>query len=88
MAGGGLQPQPASGEELEMMGEDISHIDQNEHHRNLKIPYGSLDPAATVAGSALKGCSPCLMNQCSLCGTGMLGRCSALVFVVLLKFDV
>ena len=58
MAGGGLQPQPASGE-VEMMGEDISHIDQNEHQRNIKIPYGSLDPAATVAGSALKGCGPC-----------------------------
>lgn len=49
--GGGLQPQPASGEVLEMMGEEISQ----EHHRNIKIPYGSLDPAATIAGSALKG---------------------------------
>lgn len=50
--GGGLQPQPASGEVLEMMGEEISQ----EHHRSIKIPYGSLDPAATIAGSALKGC--------------------------------
>jgi len=55
MAGGGLQPQPASGEVLEMMGEEISLIDQQEHHRNIKIPYGSLDPATTIAGSALKG---------------------------------
>lgn len=67
MAGGGLQSQPASGEVLEMMREEISHIDQNEHHRNIKIPYGSLDPAATVAGSALKGCCPCQFNLLSLC---------------------
>jgi hypothetical protein len=65
MAGaGGLQPQPAAGEVLEMMGEEISHIDQQEHHRNIKIPYGSLDPAATIAGSALKGsCIPCSIDN-------------------------
>ena len=67
MAGGGLQPQPASGEVLDMMGEDISHIDPNEHHRNLKLPtYGSLDPAATIAGSALKGCCSFLINHLTL----------------------
>lgn len=58
MAGGGLEPQPASGEVLEMIGKELSHIDQQEHGRNMKIPHGSLDPTATIAGSALKGCSP------------------------------
>ena len=66
MAGGGLQPQPASGEVLEMMGEEISHIDQQEHHRNIKIPYGTLDPSATIAGSALKGSIPCSIYNPSL----------------------
>lgn len=54
-AAGSLQPQPASGEVLEIMGEELSFIEQQEHNRNSKIPYGSLDPAATIAGSVLKG---------------------------------
>lgn len=47
-----LEPQPASGEVLGMMEE---HIDQQDHHRNIKVPYGSIDSATTVAGSTLKG---------------------------------
>lgn len=50
-----LEPQPASGEVLGMMEE---HIDQQDHHRNIKVPYGSIDSATTVAGSTLKGCIP------------------------------
>ena len=57
-AGGCLQQQPASGEveeeEEEILGE-ISHIEPSEHLRNVVPAYGSLDPAATVAGAALKG---------------------------------
>jgi hypothetical protein len=55
-AGGCLQQQPASGEEEEeeILGE-ISHIEPSEHLRNVVPAYGSLDPAATVAGASLKG---------------------------------
>lgn len=53
MARGGPRPQPASGEVSVMMEE---HINQQDHHRNLKVPFESLDPAVTIAGSALKGC--------------------------------
>nr|PNR49677.1 hypothetical protein PHYPA_011573 [Physcomitrium patens] len=52
MARGGPRPQPASGEVSVMMEE---HINQQDHHRNLKVPFESLDPAVTIAGSALKG---------------------------------
>ena len=54
-AGGCLQQQPASGEEEEEILGEISHIEPSEHLRNVVPAYGSLDPAATVAGASLKG---------------------------------
>lgn len=53
--GGCLQQQPASGEEEEEILGEISHIEPPEHLRNVVPAYGSLDPAATVAGASLKG---------------------------------